>query len=281
MAQANMHLLTDLPWLRSVIAHVALLIAVVTLPAIFKTEPQTPQTIKATLVSSADLKPTPAPAKPLPTPVPIPEPIPTPTPPEPVVQPEPPTPKPQPTPPAAPKTPPKPLEKAVEKTPLPISEKGTKAPAPAAKPNTNALENELKAIEEQARKAQEQRLARERQAHIEALKRKAQEEEEALMSSADSKIVNEFANHIKSRVQSRWIRPESAKNGMQVVLRVTMTPSGDVLNVVTVKSSGDVVFDTNAAAAVVKASPLPVPNDLAIFNTSFRNFNLVFRPEDL
>jgi colicin import membrane protein len=63
------------------------------------------------------------------------------------------------------------------------------------------------------------------------------------------------------------------------VLSVNLDPFGQVLSVRVVRSSGNAQFDRSAEAAVQKASPLPVPQDVMIFNSTFRTFNFEFNPE--
>jgi len=66
---------------------------------------------------------------------------------------------------------------------------------------------------------------------------------------------------IRAKVESRWLEPPTARPGMSSTVRIRLSPSGEVLVVVTVKSSGDGVFDRSVEAAVRKASPLPLPPD--------------------
>jgi colicin import membrane protein len=58
-----------------------------------------------------------------------------------------------------------------------------------------------------------------------------------------------------------------------------MTASGAVTKVDIVRSSGNDIFDNSAKAAVLKASPLPVPSDTAILS-ELNSFQWRFRPED-
>ena len=71
----------------------------------------------------------------------------------------------------------------------------------------------------------------------------------------------------------------SATQGLKCTIQVKLLPSGEVMDAVVVGSSGDPVFDRSAENAVRKASPLPVPQDRAVFNQSFRVFTFVFKPE--
>jgi len=70
---------------------------------------------------------------------------------------------------------------------------------------------------------------------------------------------------------------------MEAVLRIRMVPTGDVVDVAIVRSSGDPAFDRsaeNAVRAVGRFSELQgMPPRM--FERSFRSLLLTFRPEDL
>ncbi len=80
-----------------------------------------------------------------------------------------------------------------------------------------------------------------------------------------------------------WSRPPSARNGMEALLSLQLVPSGDVVSVSLVRSSGSAAFDRSAINAVEKAGSFPELARLprAEFERSFRRFSLLFRPEDL
>jgi colicin import membrane protein len=46
------------------------------------------------------------------------------------------------------------------------------------------------------------------------------------------------------------------------------------------KSSGNPAYDAAVERAIGNASPLPVPDDSDLFQESFRELDLVFRPKD-
>jgi colicin import membrane protein len=58
-----------------------------------------------------------------------------------------------------------------------------------------------------------------------------------------------------------------------------LDPFGEVHEVRIRRSSGNPLFDRSAEAAVKKASPLPVPTDVTIYNRFFREFQFEFDPE--
>jgi colicin import membrane protein len=158
------------------------------------------------------------------------------------------------------------LPKPPEKKPLPIKPLLKKPTL-----NTDVLDAEMQAMEREVKQAEE----------IERLRREVQQTAMATKVSANMAIVNQYRGLIAQRVETKWNRPLSARAGMVVTLRISILPGGEVGNVVPVESSGDPAFDASAVEAVRRSSPLPVPNDIAVFNQSFRNFILKFRPEDL
>lgn len=66
--------------------------------------------------------------------------------------------------------------------------------------------------------------------------------------------------------------------GLECVLRVRLAPGGEVINVHIAQSSGSYIFDNRAEKATWKASPLPVPDDLRIFERYFRDNTITFNP---
>ena len=70
---------------------------------------------------------------------------------------------------------------------------------------------------------------------------------------------------------------------MEALLEIQLIPTGDVLNVRVLKSSGNAAFDRSAMNAVQKASSFPELKQLPSreFEKNFRRFRLLFRPEDL
>lgn len=123
-----------------------------------------------------------------------------------------------------------------------------------------------KAEEEKRKKAEAERKRREaeRRRREEALKSQLAEEEAFLEGESRRKnqaLIARYMGKIQAKVENRWLEPPTAKPGMSSTVRIRLAPSGEVLVVVTVRSSGDSVFDRSVEAAVRKASPLPLPPD--------------------
>ena len=107
--------------------------------------------------------------------------------------------------------------------------------------------------------------------------------EQIAQQGAEGSLTDTVAAVIRQAVIARWTRPPSARNGMVAVLEIALVPTGDVVGVSVIESSGNVAFDRSAINAVEKAARFPEVKELerATFERDFRRFQLIFRPEDL
>jgi len=104
----------------------------------------------------------------------------------------------------------------------------------------------------------------------------AEENEE--QRSKDQELTNRIIGNIKRSIENNFNKVGLPDN-LKCILRVRLIPGGEVVNVTIAKSSGNDIFDRRAVTATEKASPLPVPDDVATFerlNLSDNNitFNL-------
>ena len=139
------------------------------------------------------------------------------------------------------------------------------------------LEDEQKQLE---------RLKQEREARLAELRNRAfrdavGEELTAETLEAIEDVSQVYITEIYLAVVQNWSRPPSARNDMSTIVLVELFPSGDLNTVGVVESSGNDAFDRSALNAVRRAAPFAVPDDLALFESSFRSFTLNFRPQDL
>ena len=229
-----------------------------------------PRHVKARIVSleksGAKAAARPAAAAPKPPP-------PRPEPPKP--KPAPPPPKPQPTP--QPKSKPKPQPQPKPK------------PEPP-KPDPKVQEEARK--KEQVRRETEQRQKQQREQQVREQKVREQqrlEQEMALAMAAEDEAMAEgaetttYEEAIAMAIEDNWSRPPSARRDMQVVLRIQLIPTGEVVGVSVLKRSGDQAFDRSAINAVNRAGKFPEVADAPpqVFERRLRSLQLVFRPEDL
>jgi colicin import membrane protein len=93
-------------------------------------------------------------------------------------------------------------------------------------------------------------------------------------------ITNDVAAQIRAKISQAWRYPPSARPDMRVEVRIQLVPTGEVINVSLVTSSGNEALDRSVLAAVKRAQPLPVPADGRLFEQQFRNFSMGFSPKD-
>ena len=113
-----------------------------------------------------------------------------------------------------------------------------------------------------------------------SIKEMLEEEEAAKAAEEEAAAVADISTQIRNLVQSVWRQPPSAKHTDEVVLRITLVPTGEVTDVFLVSSSGNPALDRSVEQAVWKVAKLPVPKDPVLFEKQFRQFNFLFRPED-
>lgn len=92
--------------------------------------------------------------------------------------------------------------------------------------------------------------------------------------------VNKYKALILQAISDHWVIPTQANRKLFSELMIRLAPGGMVLDVQITKSSGDPSLDSSARAAVLKASPLPVPSDPNAFE-AFRQFVLKVKPENV
>ncbi len=158
-------------------------------------------------------------------------------------------------------------ETAAKKKAAAVAEKKRKAAEAKARA---AAEAKQKAEAEAARQREEE-ARREAEAALQEQLRAEQE-----LARAKSALA-EFIPYIQDKVQRNWLRPPGSPQGLACLVKVRLIPGGEVASVNVIRSSGDPVFDRSVESAVLKASPLPLPNDAALFNY-FREINFNFDP---
>ena len=127
-----------------------------------------------------------------------------------------------------------------------------------------------KVAEERARQDEQDR--REREAE---LKRSLAAEEHA-DAARDSAARADWVSMIQARITRAWLRPPTAKVGLDCMLNVTQVPGGEVTQVSIGKCNGDQAVRDSIEAAALRASPLPPPPDPALFD---RSLEIRFKPD--
>ncbi len=147
---------------------------------------------------------------------------------------------------------------------------------------------ELKKKADQEKKAEEARKLEElqRQARAQALASALDSEDEFLADEQSARLAQGYQSYIQQRIIANWNRPLSARRGMEAVLSIQLVPTGQVVGVSVLKSSGNDAFDLSAQQAVKKVGRFDKLQQLSqqsptVFEQNFRQFQLIFRPEDL
>ncbi len=125
-----------------------------------------------------------------------------------------------------------------------------------------------------------------RQARAQALASALNSEDEFLADEENEQVAQGYQGYIQQRIIANWTRPLSARRGMEAILSIQLVPTGQVVGVSVIKSSGNEAFDLSAQQAVKKVGRFEKLQELsrqspAVFEQSFRQFRLIFRPEDL
>jgi colicin import membrane protein len=196
---------------------------------------------------------------------------PPPPPPPVVVAPKPPPPKVE-----APKPEPEPEVKKpeiVEKAPPP-------KPKPKPKPEAKAPpKDDIEKLLMREQVAMEQEKLNEERRRAEDARRKAESEKTAqkLAATARDKALAEYVNRIRAKVRQNWILPQDLQGNPQCTFQVVQLPTGEVIDVRLLKSSGNAAYDEAVHRAILKSSPLPPPASREQF---YRELELTFRPRD-
>lgn len=128
--------------------------------------------------------------------------------------------------------------------------------------------------EQQAKAAEAKQEAEKKQQAIAALRAKISEEKMAQSAKGD---LDESIAKIMMKVSQRWIKPVGDVTHLSCQLSVKVLPNGVVQSVAVAQSSGHALFDRSASTAVMKASPLPLPEN-RIARQNLREFTFTFYP---
>ena len=133
-----------------------------------------------------------------------------------------------------------------------------------------AAEAKQKAESEAKRQAE---LEAQREAEAEE---KRMDEQKSTNSKSAAKAATEKAakDWITSKLRPKVQRYSANSSGRSCTIRLTVLPGGEVQNVSVTQSSGDESFDRSVQAAVLKASPLPWPDDEKVAE-ELKTFSLI------
>lgn len=148
-------------------------------------------------------------------------------------------------------------------------------------PDTKQLEAKKQKLKELKMKSQFEKTLRE-QSEL-SLRQQLLNEEVKLQAKRERLArgdVDKYKALILQAISEHWIVPPQVDKQKFCMLMIHLAPGGTVLEVEVTRSSGDPSLDSSVRAAVMKASPLPVPTNPDAFEP-FRQFMLKVKPENI
>jgi colicin import membrane protein len=124
-----------------------------------------------------------------------------------------------------------------------------------------------------AKRAAEQKAKAEREAELR--RQLADEEHRSAVEASPAR--DQYIARLASRIQNAWLRPPSARAGLDCVVNIIQVPGGEVTSAHVSQCNGDAAARQSIENAVYRASPLPAPSDPALFE---RNLVIHFHPEE-
>jgi len=172
------------------------------------------------------------------------------------------------------KTRPRRKKKPVAKPDIVVQKKPEPKPKPKAKPEPKRDRDFEKRMREQLAMeqksvAQQDEQRRERELKALIAKREADARARGLAAWQDK---------IRGKIRGNIILPPSISGNPEAIFDVVLLPTGDVLGTPRLRrSSGDPGYDKAVLNAILKSSPLPLPEDPKVFR---RDLELRFRPQE-
>jgi colicin import membrane protein len=160
-------------------------------------------------------------------------------------------------------------------------EREEQAAAAAARETEARAARERKHATQLAAAAAAKRAADERQRQQEDSERAADLQrslaaEEKASAARSGPALASWESEIAAKITRAWLRPPTARPGIECMLYVTQVPGGEVTQVRIGACNGDQAVRESIEAAVYRASPLPPPPDPALFD---RNLRINFKPD--
>lgn len=189
-----------------------------------------------------------------------------------------PEPAPKPLPKSEPKIEPKlPEPKTAVKPDIAIRQEKDKKPPEVKKPEPpkdpprdllkEALEKELKQLNSQ----------KEAQATADRARVLADQAAAEQKAAGQARGLANYAGKIRTKVKGNIILPLSVDGNPEAVFEVKQLPTGEILSVRLMRSSGHGALDAAIERAILKSSPLPKPDDPSLFQ---RVLEIRYRPFD-
>ena len=125
----------------------------------------------------------------------------------------------------------------------------------------------------QRQREENERLRRE---EAEQLRQSELDAETSRLEAMNSNEMAAYLYALQQRVVRSWVKPASARPGLECKVRIRQLPGGEVVNATIMSCNGDAAVQRSIEAAVYKASPLPTPSNPILFDP---NLVFEFKPE--
>jgi colicin import membrane protein len=183
----------------------------------------------------------------------------------------------------------KPVAKKPPKSNVDAAKKKREQDKRRAAERKKAEAKRLATLKEKQRKEREEKERRQREAaeqrkRIEAELEQALAEEQAQINAReDEQVANSYMQMIRQRLTENWNRPPSARRDMETLIEIRLVPTGRIVGVNILQSSGDGAFDRSVEQAAFKAEQFEELQQLEtrLFEKHFRTVKVAFSPEDL
>jgi colicin import membrane protein len=146
-------------------------------------------------------------------------------------------------------------------------------PKPKPKPKPEAKKPEPKRDPTFDKRMREQVAMEQRRLEEQKLKEMIARQQADLRARA----LAAWTDKIRGKIRGNIVLPRDVEGNPEAIFDVTLLPTGEVLTVRKRKSSGHAAYDDAVERAIMKSSPLPKPDDAALFQ---RQLELKFRPQD-
>ena len=91
--------------------------------------------------------------------------------------------------------------------------------------------------------------------------------------------ISKYSSIIKQQVMSQWKKPSVITGDLITEIRITLVPTGEIINTKVIKGSGIKSFDDSALTAIARVGSFEgLQMQSNLFEKHFRQFILVFNP---
>ena len=196
---------------------------------------------------------------------------------QPKVEPRPEPPPPEVKPVVPPKIEPPPPPKAAVKPEIAKPDIALKDKADKARRILEEKQKDAKKREEDTKAAQKQQQAKEAEARLAKEQADTQRKTAEQAKAAQKSEIDKYRAAIRDKIKRFIVLPPNLQGNPEAEFEVIQLPGGEVLGAKLRRSSGNAAYDGAVERAILKAQPLPLPPDPALF---VRELNLTFRPQE-